>query len=141
MNDHLHDEQQFAYKVRRHLDQGAKNIDALTLNKLMAARQNALSHHEITTPVARLSLAGMSHTLNAALMPRARTLFALIALSIGITSAYYWSHFQQAEENEEIDSALLADDLPINAYLDHGFHAWLAQPPTEDSDSAESLPE
>ena len=140
MNDHLHDEQQFAHKLRHHLDQGARNVDALTLNKLMMARQVALSRHKtVEVAVTALSLAGVGHVLNETLMPRARTVFALIALTFGITGAYYWSHFQEAEENEAIDSALLSDDLPINAYLDHGFHAWLAQPSTEDS--AEPLSE
>ncbi len=138
MNDHLHDEQQFAHKLRHHLDQGARNVDALTLNKLMMARQTALSRHKTAT-VAGLSLAGVGHLLHETLLPRARTAIALMILTLTVTGVYYWSHFQEAEENEEIDSALLSDDLPINAYLDHGFHAWLAQPSTEDS--AESLPE
>ncbi|MBP9713654.1 MAG: DUF3619 family protein [Sterolibacterium sp.] len=138
MNDHLHDEQQFAHKVRHHLDLSTGNVDALTLNKLMMARQAALAQHKLA-PIAGLRLAGVGNILNETLMPRARTLFALLALAVGVTGSYFWSHFQQAEENEEIDSALLSDDLPINAYLDHGFHEWLAQPPTEDS--AESLPE
>ena len=34
---------------------------------------------------------------------------------------------QQGDENEEIDILVLADDLPINAYLDDGFDAWLDQ--------------
>jgi hypothetical protein len=29
------------------------------------------------------------------------------------------------DEAEEIDSALLTSELPINAYLDQGFDAWL----------------
>jgi len=32
---------------------------------------------------------------------------------------------QQIDEIEELDSALLSDDLPIDAYLDSGFVAWL----------------
>ena len=31
-----------------------------------------------------------------------------------------------------IDSALLADDLPINAYLDKGFQAWLSELSSQD---------
>jgi hypothetical protein len=37
------------------------------------------------------------------------------------------TNIEKAAENEEIDSALLADDLPINAYLDKGFQAWLSE--------------
>jgi hypothetical protein len=46
---------------------------------------------------------------------------------------YYWNAFEQVQENEEIDSALLADELPPSAYLDRGFHAWLER--TSDSSS------
>ncbi|MGH8724065.1 MAG: DUF3619 family protein, partial [Burkholderiales bacterium] len=36
-----------------------------------------------------------------------------------------WQQNQRAAELEEIDSLLLADDLPIDAYLDRGFQSWL----------------
>jgi hypothetical protein len=32
---------------------------------------------------------------------------------------------QRMAELEEVDSALLSDDLPIDAYLDQGFDAWV----------------
>jgi hypothetical protein len=54
-----------------------------------------------------------------------RTALAILALLIGVSLSYYWNGFSQASENEAIDSALLADDLPPNAYLDKGFQAWL----------------
>jgi hypothetical protein len=54
-----------------------------------------------------------------------RTAFAVAALVIGATGTYYWNAYSQAQEYEEIDSALLADELPPSAYLDKGFHAWL----------------
>jgi hypothetical protein len=52
-------------------------------------------------------------------------LIAAMALVIGATGTYYWNAYEQAQEYEEIDSALLADELPPSAYLDRGFHAWL----------------
>jgi len=126
MTDKLHDEQLFAYKVRHALEHGTDNLDATTCKKLQSARQNALAHQK--TGIVGLSLAGAGHFTSDILLPQARTLVALSALVIGVVGTYYWNNFQQAEDNEEIDSALLAADLPINAYLDHGFHAWLEQP-------------
>jgi len=38
---------------------------------------------------------------------------------------YTWQQNQRAAELEEIDSQLLTDDLPIDAYLDRGFPNWL----------------
>lgn len=46
----------------------------------------------------------------------------LIASGVGI---YAWQQNQRAAELEEIDSQLLTDDLPIDAYLDRGFQNWL----------------
>ncbi len=127
MSDNLHDEQLFAYKVRHALEHGVDNLDGITRDKLLSARQNAMAHQK-TAAVAGLSLAGAGNFASNVLLPQVRTLFAVLALSIGVVGTYYWNNFQQADENEEIDTALLSDDLPINAYLDHGFHAWLEQP-------------
>jgi len=119
----MNDEQQFAYKVRQALNRSVDDIDRSIRDKLYGARQKALSHQRIA--VAGLSLAGVGHIASDAMMHHARTVAALLALVIGASGAYLWTSYQQATENEEIDSALLSDDLPINAYLDRGFRAWL----------------
>jgi hypothetical protein len=49
-----------------------------------------------------------------------------VALLVGAASAVYtWQQNQLAAQVEEIDALLLADDLPIDAYLDRGFQNWL----------------
>jgi hypothetical protein len=49
-----------------------------------------------------------------------------LALLVGSGAALYtWQQNQRAAEVEEIDSLLLTDDLPIDAYLDRGFQNWL----------------
>lgn len=53
-------------------------------------------------------------------------------LVVGVAGVTTWNDFQKAAENAEIDSALLADDLPINAYLDKGFQAWLSEHSSQD---------
>ena len=70
-------------------------------------------------------MAGIGHTVEVAFLANARNLLAVMALSVGVIGTYYWNAFEQAQENEEIDSALLADELPPSAYLDRGFQAWL----------------
>ena len=37
----------------------------------------------------------------------------------------YWQSGQQVRDVEETDAAILTSDLPIEAYLDRGFPAWL----------------
>ena len=121
-----HDEFQFALKLAQVLDQGTQELTLETRNKLLAARRRALGKQKTT--IASLSLAGLGHFTSDVLLPQARTLVATFALALGVLGTYYWNTFQQAAELEEIDSALLADELPINAYLDRGFRAWLERP-------------
>ncbi len=121
-----HDEFQFALKVAQVLDSGAQNLPRRTRDRLVSARRQALDKQRVA--VAGLSLAAIGHYASDVLLPQARMLATLSALVLGVVGTYYWNNFQQAAENAEIDSALLADELPINAYLDHGFRAWLERP-------------
>ncbi|HUW39341.1 MAG TPA: DUF3619 family protein [Rhodocyclaceae bacterium] len=118
-----HDEIQIAYKVGQALDRSTDKLDRRIRDRLQAARQNALEHQKATA--VGLSLASVGHFTSEVLLPQARMLAILAALGLGVVGTYYWNNFQQAAENEVIDSALLADDLPINAYLDRGFSTWL----------------
>jgi hypothetical protein len=56
-----------------------------------------------------------------------------LALLVGTGVAFYsWQQNQRAAEVEEIDSMLLTDDLPIDAYLDRGFQSWLKKQAAEE---------
>jgi hypothetical protein len=120
------DERLFAYKIRQVLDQGVDQLDRKIALRLYEARQKALTHQEVA--VGGLGLAGLGLFATESLPAYGRTLIAAFALMLGVVFSYYWNHFEQAAENEEIDSALLADDLPPAAYLDKGFQAWLERP-------------
>jgi hypothetical protein len=49
----------------------------------------------------------------------------VIALAIGFAGVYTWEQRQRAAEVEELDALVLTGELPIDAYLDRGFEAWL----------------
>ena len=49
----------------------------------------------------------------------------LVTLAIGLAAVYSWEQKQRAAEVEELDALVLTGELPIDAYLDHGFEAWL----------------
>jgi hypothetical protein len=119
-------EEQFARQLCRVLDRGTEELDHGITERLRAARERALQYQHIATfspaivgadGTALLGGDEEKHPL--------RTVLAILALLIGVSLSYYWNGFSQASENEAIDSALLADDLPPNAYLDKGFQAWL----------------
>ena len=54
-----------------------------------------------------------------------RLLLATALLAVGLFGIYSGQLDQRAAEVEELDALLLTDDLPIDAYLDRGFEAWL----------------
>jgi len=117
------EELKLGYKVRQTLNQGAENLDESVAARLFEARQTALAHQKVR--VGGFALAGFGQFASQTLPAFGRTLIAAFALVLGVVSSYYWNHFEQAAENEELDSALLSDDLPPAAYLDKGFQAWL----------------
>lgn len=114
---------EFGYKARQILNHGVDSLDGRILARLNQARQTALNSQRVA--VRGLRFAGVGYNVESSILPYARTVLAVIALVVGATGTHYWNAFEQAREFEEIDSALLADDLPPSAYLDRGFHAWL----------------
>ncbi|WP_158646850.1 DUF3619 family protein, partial [Burkholderia pseudomallei] len=63
------------------------------------------------------------HDRGIGLLARAWPLALLLAGLIGIA---YWEDMQRTAELADIDAAMLSDDLPLTAYLDHGFNAYLS---------------
>lgn len=119
MNEH-----QFANKIRQVLDQGAR-LDSATAARLRAARTRALAAQR---PERTSVLAWADNVLGRAggiggLSLRLLLPAAFVALSVA--AIYSWQQNQRLAEVEEIDAELLTDDLPIDAYLDRGFEAWL----------------
>ena len=119
----MNDDTEFGYKARQILNQGLDSLGQDVAGRLHKARQTALNSQRV--PVGGLRLAGIGHNVEFAFFSNARHLVAVIALTVGAMGSYYWNAFEQVQEYEEIDSALLADELPPSAYLDRGFHAWL----------------
>jgi len=129
-------ELEFAYRVRRVLDEGVDHLDKGAAARLRQSRQAALDR--LAAPVAGLRLAGIGGLSTVHFSQQARGILAAMALLVGAVGTYYWNSFEQAAEHAEIDSALLADEVPFNAYIDQGFQAWLdhvAQ--ADDSDSSQ----
>lgn len=118
-------ELQFGNKVRQVLNQGTQ-LDQSTLARLRAAREKALARQLISRPVTGLAwadnvmgdfggFAGFSF----------RVALPVVVLVAGLAAIYGWQQNLRVKEVAEIDALLLADDLPIDAYLDKGFETWL----------------
>ena len=120
-------EELFARQICRVLDNGADELDAGIAERLRAARERALAHQATAVGAVAIVDAGGTALQMGGDDTRhpLRTTLSILALLLGVVLTYYWNAMDEATANEEIDSALLADDLPPNAYLDKGFHAWL----------------
>lgn len=119
----MNTETEFGYKVRQVLNHGTENLGLGSVKRLQAARQAALEHQRV--PARGLQMAGVGHFFTDTVLGHSRIVLAVLALAIGASGSYVWQQYEQASEYAEIDSALLADDLPPAAYLDRGFRAWL----------------
>jgi hypothetical protein len=121
MNEHQ--EHQFGNRVRQILNGG--RLDARLERRLQAARELALSRQR---PERAPSLVWADNVLGRFGGWTTGVLYAALSLALlagGAAGIYSWQQNQRIAELEEIDSQLLTDDLPIDAYLDRGFQNWL----------------
>lgn len=116
-------ERYIAHQLVALLDERTQHLDDKIARRLQASRQKALAVQRVSE--ARLSLAGVVGGVLDEIGGVARSWTTLAALVVLAAGAYHSSQVQRQAEIEEVDSALLADDLPIDAYLDRGFDAWL----------------
>ena len=127
MNKHDQNEQELARKIVLRLNQGLDTIKQGTGYQLQSARQSALDRYrEAPQPVLGLAWAddlAFRVTHNRHFNARNLLGSGLVVLSLIIASC--WQIALQANDVAEIDAGLLTDELPINAYLDNNFEAWL----------------
>jgi hypothetical protein len=131
-------ELEFARQVRRALDENAAGLAPDTVDRLAAARRAALARKKpetVSAPVFAPAFAGMPAALPQVETPRRRRsplrrfalAWPLAALVVSLVGIAYWEDQQRTAELADIDAAMLSDDLPLNAYLDHGFNAYLSR--------------
>lgn len=116
-------EQQFALRIKNELDLGNRELTPAVQARLHAARRLALDAQP--TRVGLLSAAGMSRLYEDHLRKWLAPVAASVGLALLVAAGTHLTAVEQIDENGQIDSELLSDDLPIDAYLDSGFVAWL----------------
>ncbi len=125
----------FGNKIRKALNESARlhgERGARIAERLRAARERALERRRIERqPVLAWVGAAPGSPDGTAGAPEGaagfslRLLLATVLLLAGLFAIYSGQVDQRAAEVEELDALLLTDDLPIDAYLDRGFEAWL----------------
>jgi hypothetical protein len=123
------DDLNLAYKVRHALNDNLDNLPASTSERLAAARAIAMSRKKADA-AARKKVNRPLFDVRSWLSPnglgRLGVAVPLVALVAGLAGVYQYEQQQHIAELAALDAAVLADELPLTAYLDHGFNAYLA---------------
>nr|MBL8410977.1 DUF3619 family protein [Dechloromonas sp.] len=125
-------EERYAFRVRQMLNHDLKDIPPAANRRLEAARHLALARQKQPAPALALAGLGTSTPFSLPHIPYLRQLLSIVALLLGVWLSFYWHSVQYVSEIEAIDSALLADDLPPEAFMDNEFLEWLKDDSSED---------
>ncbi len=115
---------EFGHQIKQQLDR-ALDLKPATLDQLKVARVQALARQRMSEPAFALAWADAAVARLSGSPASAGLALAGAALILALVGIQYWQRTPTVEEIEEIDAALLTSDLPINAYLDKSFDAWL----------------
>ena len=125
-------EERYAYRVRQVMNQGLNDITPAASRRLEAARHLALSRQKLAEPEMVLASTGSLSFSTTSHKPYLKQVLAVVALLLGMWISFYWHSVQYVSALEEVDSALLADDLPPEAFMDNDFFEWLKDDTSEE---------
>jgi hypothetical protein len=129
-------EELFAAKVRLALNQSASRLDDRIVRRLEQARGAALARHKPQAALAVSAAPALAGTTMRGNLPaggdsnnwwRASWLIPVVAVLLGVALLHQSRQASQTAELAKLDAEMLADELPISAYLDKGFHRYLQQ--------------
>jgi Protein of unknown function (DUF3619) len=114
---------EIAGRIVARLDQSLADLPASTVQKIQAARIAAVAAYRPERPLWDHSRAGnaLSGWGLRGFSPRLVLPAAIVVASL--TGLIYWQ--MSSHHEEELDTGLLAGELPIHAYTDPGFETWL----------------
>jgi len=124
----------FAYKIRHALNENLDALPSSTTERLSSARQIALSRKKQDRPSrVRIterkyaSLLGQAFGEPLSWAGKMGLAVPVVVLVLGLTGLYHSEQQRHIAETAELDAMVLSDELPLTAYLDHGFNAYLAK--------------
>jgi type VI protein secretion system component VasF len=102
-------------KIAQLLTLSTRQLDENTLSALSSARQNALKKQVVRAPVFALNTGRETHSL----IPDSVQQWVVAGLLVAmlIVGMSFWHHVQE-QQIDELDVAILTDDLPIEAFVD-----------------------
>jgi hypothetical protein len=125
---------QFGRQVAALLDEGLARVDERVATRLQIARKAALAHagsprtaHAMAVAGAR-GLGGIGGWRSWLSGPRLWLAVGLLAVAVSGVTLIDLGSDPEADPAADLDLAILADDLPVTAYIDNGFDTWLKRP-------------
>ena len=122
----------FAKKITTYLDQGTADLKPGIAYRLQLARAEALARLADPVRVAEVRVAVAQGSGASGTTGSGRGFWSSGRLWVGIAlivaagfGFQQWQAYQQMNDLEETNAAILSSDLPIDAYLDRGFQNWL----------------
>lgn len=119
----MNEETVIARRIIANLDRGLGDMKPQVGDRLRTARRAALGRQRVAA--GGLNLAGVGRTVSDFWGQYSRLAAVTLTAVVVLAAADTLRDNVLSSELEEVDSALLSDDLPIDAYLDHGFDRWL----------------
>lgn len=114
----------FAFRIRQQLNRGLQKVDDDKLARLKAAREKALAVQK--QPAANPLMAAAGHFFRFHFESiRTRHILAALAAIFAIAFYAHWQAEQLIDDLSNVDSALLSEDLPVEALIDKDFDKWL----------------
>jgi hypothetical protein len=118
-------ENDLARRIVAQLDRSLAELPTSTAQKLKAVRTGALARYRPGSSSPGRSWVDRLVGNQGLRQGLALRLVLPVAIVIaGLTGLIYWQTSSHVEE--ELDTGLLAGDLPLHAYIDPGFETWLA---------------
>ena len=124
-------EQELARKIIQVLDRGVDHLEPAVRERLAAARASAVARYrDRPETLPGLAWAGPAAArITEHRYARVRYLVAVSMLVAALAGVAYWQSNGTTNELADIDTGLLTDELPLNAYVDKGFDSWLKRSP------------
>jgi hypothetical protein len=123
MNEH-----DFSKKLVTLLDDDVNNISDKAATGLRAARHSAVAH-AVSRQSGGIGRSGNLLHRHSWFSQHRTAVIGAVLIAVLLSVLGVWQMLPQPADNQaEIDAALLTDDLPVHAYLDNHFTQWLKNP-------------
>jgi hypothetical protein len=102
-------------KIAQLLTLSTRQLDEPTLSALVNARQNALKRQSVRAPAFVLNTGHGTHSL----IPNSIQQWVIAALFVAtiVVGTSFWHNIQE-QQIDELDVAILTDELPIEVFVD-----------------------